>query len=292
MKLHTRTKILASVSVLAMALTLPALAQTAKSQTDIQNGTVEQTSNDRGPVVTKEEIKQGWEDTKDSVKKTSKDVSNAVEQKYEDVKAIVIDEDHKGATFDHTAYNTANTAKNLIGRDVMDANGKNVATIHDIIVDNEGDAAIVVLSDGGFFGIGGKLVALDYDKVVASSDSAETLKPVSEAMVTDVTEFSYTPASGKVRMVPADGVSLRDALEGDLVDAQKNKLADIRDIVIDDGDAENLVVVFDKTLGLGGDEAALDFEDATPIRSEGKVDFQLSTKQATAFENYKLTVKK
>jgi len=292
MKLHTRTKVLASVSVLAMALTLPALAQNAKTQTDIQNGTVEQTTNDRGPVVTKEEIKQGWEDTKDSVKKTSKDVSHAVEKKYEDVKAIMIDEDHKGTTFDHTAYNTANTAKNLIGRDVKDAAGKDVAKIHDIIVDNEGDAAIVVLADGGFFGIGGKLVALDYDKVFTSSDSAEMLKPVSEAMVTDVTEFSYKPATGKVRMVPADGLSLRDVLEGDLIDAEKNKLADIRDVVIDDGDAEDLIVVFDKTLGLGGAEAALDFQDTTPIRSEGKVDFQLSAKQAAAFENYKLSVKK
>ena len=287
-----KIRILAGASVLTLALAVPALAQTAQDQNNVQNGTVEQTTNNRGPVITKDEIKQGWENTKESVKETTANVSNAVERKYEEAKAVILDEDHDGTSFDHTTYNTANTAKNLIGRDVQDANGKTVAEIHDIIIDNDGDASVIVLSDGGFFGIGGKMVALDYDKVVTSSDTAETLKPVSEAMIRDVTEFSYEPASGKVRIVPADGISLRDALDGDLVDPQNNKLATVRDIVIQDGDAESLIVSFDKTLGLGGDEAALELDDATPLRADGKVNFQLSQKQAATFENYKASVKK
>lgn len=287
-----KTRVLMGASVLTLALAVPAFAQTAQDQNNVQNGTVEQTTNNRGPEVTRGDIERGWDNTKKNVKETTANVSNAVEQKYEEVKAVLIDEDHEGGSFEHATYNTGNTAKNLIGRDVMNSNGETVATIHDIIVDNDGDAAMLVLSDGGFFGIGGKMIALDYDKVVSSSDSAETLKPVSEAMIRDVSEFSYKPASGKVRMIPADGVSLRDALDGDLVDAQNNKLATINDIVLKDGEAENLIVTFDKTLGMGGDHAALELDDTTPLRAEGKVDFQLSQKQAAAFENYKASVKK
>lgn len=290
MTFNTRAKILTGASVLAMVLSVPAMAESAKAQTDIQNGTVEQTTNNRGPSVTEQEIKQGWENTKNSVSKTAKDVSHAVEKKYEDVKAIVIDEDHDGAAFDHTNYNTANTAKNIIGRDVKDAQGNNVAKVHDIIVNKDGKASAIVLSDGAFFGIGGKLVALDYNKVVTSSDNAETFQPVSEQLISSVSEFSYKPATGKVRMVPADGISLRDALGGKLVDAQNKKLADITDIVIDDGDAEDLIVSFDKKLGLGGEQAALDFEDALPLRKDSKIDFQLSAEQTASFESYKKTV--
>lgn len=286
------TRILAGASVLTLALAVPAFAQNAQTQTNVQNGTAEQTANDRGPSVTQSDIERGWENTKKSVKETTSNVTGAIERKYEEAKAVFIDEDHTGGTFNHTTYNTANTARNLIGQDVMDANNKKVATIHDIILDNEGDASIIVLSDGGFFGIGGKMVALDYDKVVNSSDTAEAMKPVSEAMIRDVTEFSYKPSSGKVRIIPADGISLREALDGDLVDAQNNKLATVSDIVMKDGEAESLIVTFDKTLGLGGEDAALEMDDTTPLRADGKVNFQLSQKQAVAFENYKASVKK
>jgi sporulation protein YlmC with PRC-barrel domain len=287
MTISSRTFILAGVSAVAMAFALPTIAA------EPQAGTSEEKVNQRGPVVTEQDIKKGWEDTKDAVSNTAKDVSKAVEEKYDDVKAVVMDDDSKTpqTVFKSETFYGANSASTLIGRSVKDAEGNEVATIHDIIVDQDDDASTIILSDGGFFGIGGKLVAVEYGKIVTSSNNTETLNPISKNLVKDVAEFSYTPASGKVRLMPSDGISLRHALEGTLVDGQQKKLADIENVIIEDGEAEKLVVSFDKVLGLGGDYAAFDFDDVKVVRgTDNKVGFQLSAEQAANFENYKKSV--
>ena len=290
MTISSRTLILAGASAvtltIAMAFALPTMAA------EPQAGTSEEKSNPRGPVVTEQEIKKGWDDTKKAVSDTAKDVSNAVEEKYDDVKAVVLDDDKTPQTaFESKTFNGGDSAKTLIGRTVKDAEGKDVATVHDIIVDQDEDASLIILSDGGFFGIGGKLVALEYKKIVTSTDYAETLNTVSKDLVKDVAEFSYTPASGKVRIKPADGVSLRNALAGSLVDGQQKKLASIENVIIEDGEADKLIVSFDKVLGLGGDYAAFDFDDVKVIHgADSKVGFQLSAEQAANFENYKKSI--
>lgn len=272
---------------LAMAFALPAMA------TEPQAGTAEEKINNRGPVVTEQDIKQGWEDTKKAVSETAKDVTKAVEEKYDDVKAVILDDDDgkPQTTFKSKSFNGGNSAKTLIGRSVKDAEGKDVAKVHDIIVDHDDNASLIVLSDGGFFGIGGKLAALEYEKIVTSTDSAEILNTVSKDLVKHVAEFSYTPAAGKVRTMPSDGVSLKNALQGSLVDAQQKKLASIENIIIEDGEADKLIVSFDKVLGLGGDYAAFDFDDVKITHgADNTVSFQLSAEQAASFENYKKSV--
>lgn len=290
MTISSRTLILAGASAvtltLAMAFALPTMAA------EPQAGTAEEKVNPRGPVVTEQDIKKGWDDTKKAVSDTAKDVSKAVEEKYDDVKAVVLDDDKTPQTvFESRTFNGGNSAKTLIGRSVKDASGKDVAKVHDIIVDQDEDASLIILSDGGFFGIGGKLVALEYKKIVTSTDHAEILNTVSKDLVKDVAEFSYTPASGKVRIMPSDGVSLKHALEGSLVDGQQKKLASIENVILEDGEADKLIVSFDKVLGLGGDYAALDFDDVKIIHgADNKVGFQLSAEQAASFENYKKSV--
>ncbi len=284
----SKTLMLVSASIVSIGLAMPAIAA------DQQAGTVEQKVNDRGPEVTKEEIKQGWEDSKKAVSDTAEDISQAVEEKYDDIKATMVDDDNGPQTvFKNQIYAGASSARSLIGKRVKDQQSAEVATVHDIIVDQGDDASLLILSDDGFFGMGGKLVALKYDKVVNSTDRAETLKTVSKDTIKDVAEFSYTPKAGKTSLMSTKSVSLAKALKGTLVDTQQKKLASIENVIMKDGKADKLIVVFDQILGLGGDAAAFNFKDVSILQTEDQdIKFQLSAAQARAFKNYKKNIKK
>lgn len=286
-------KILASASILALISITPVLADTTQTDTSVESqaqpGTAEEKSNPRGVEVTKGDIKRDWQNTKDSVSRTSKKVATAVDEKYNDVKAVALGGRQQGTAFDHETYKTSYAAKAIIGQSIKDSAGKNVAKIHDIILDKDGNAKSLIVSDGGFFGIGGKMAALDYNSIIKSSDDAEILMPVSKGTIKNVAEFSYKPVNkAGIQVLPADGVSLKEALAGKILSPDGKKLADVDNVILSKGSATKLLVGFDKTLGLGGDKAALDFHDAKLMRTEdGKVNFQLSSTQSASFENYK-----
>lgn len=284
------TKILASASILAVLAVSPVIAAE-----QAQPGTVESTENPRGVEVTKDDVKQGWQNTKDSVSKTTHKVANAVDEKYHDVKAVVLGQDQKGTIYDRETYSTSYSAKAIIGQSIKDNQGKNVAKIHDIILDKDGHAKQIIVQDGGFFGVGGKMAALDYSSVIKSSTDAEILMPIEKNTVKNVAEFSYKPVDGKtnIHVLPSDSISLKEVLAANVMAPDSKKLASVDNVIMSQGKATKLIVGFDKTLGLGGEKAALDFSDAQLNREEGgKVTFQLSAAQSTSFEGYKKSVSK
>ncbi|MDB5492104.1 MAG: photosystem reaction center subunit [Micavibrio sp.] len=292
------TKILGCASVLAIMAVTPVLADTVRAgqqaQDQAQPGSVEAKANPRGVEVTKDDIKQGLDNTKDSISKTTHKVANAVDEKYHDVKAVVLGKDQQGTTFDHTTFQTSYSAKAIIGQSIKDTQGKNVAKIHDIILDKDGNAKSIIVQDGGFFGVGGKMAALNYASVVKSSEDAEILMPLSKDTVKNVAEFSYKPTeTAGVNVLPADGVSLKEVLASSILTPDSKKLASVDNVIMSKGQATKLIVGFDKTLGLGGEKAALDFSDAKLTREEGgKVTLQLSAAQSSSFDNYKKSVSK
>lgn len=292
------SKILGCASVLAIMAITPVMADTVRAdqqaQDQAQPGSAEAKVNPRGTEVTKGDIKEGLNDAKDSISKTSHKVANAIDDKYHDVKAVVLGKDQQGATFNHETFQTSYSAKAIIGQSIKDSQGKNVAKIQDIILDKDGNAKSIIVQDGGFFGVGGKMAALDYSSVIKSSDDAEILMPVSKDTVKNVAEFSYKPSDKNgVQVLPSDGVSLKEVLASNILTPDSKKLASVDNVIMSKGQATKLIVGFDKTLGLGGEKAALDFNDAKLTREEGgKVTLQLSDAQSSSFENYKKSVSK
>jgi sporulation protein YlmC with PRC-barrel domain len=61
-------------------------------------------------------------------------------------------------------------ADKLLGLSVYSNNGEQVGKVSDIIVDKDGKVSGVVLSVGGFFGMGGKSVALNWQEVQLQPD--------------------------------------------------------------------------------------------------------------------------
>jgi sporulation protein YlmC with PRC-barrel domain len=88
---------------------------------------------------------------------------------------------------DVVKLSTGYRASKVIGSSVVNEAGDTVGKIDDIIVGADGKAPFVVLSVGGFLGVGDKLVALPYEqmrtngkKIVLPGATKDSLKSLPE----------------------------------------------------------------------------------------------------------------
>lgn len=262
--------ILATASVIALVISMPAVADTsAKTKTEASAET--NTTGDIG-----NDAKEAWKNIKE-------DASEA----YEDIKAVFVDKDNKPVVI-----STRNTATGMIGHAVYNATKERVGTVKDIIVDGNGNASMLVVSDGEFPGFDGKLVAFDYSIISSLNADGDVIAPISEDNISKAAEFSYdknAQADGKVRVIPDRGYSVARLLDGQLVNPQGDSVAEIDDISFKNAKASDLIVGFEKVLGLGGKKAALSYDAAQIVRDGEDLDFKLSAAQAAQFEAYKKT---
>ncbi len=241
------------------------------------------------PVVTKEEINKGWKETKDAASKAAKSVSEATKEAYEDVRSAILDGKEVN-TISNVQVNPKMAISNMIGQPIYNASNERVATVNDVIVDKTGAAKLIVLGDGNFTGLG-KQVAYDYSMIAERGPDGEVFAPLSEEMIDQAASFSYDRQDAKsgVKVLPANGYSLDGILSGDIINPQSETLANIEDVVLDDGKIKYFVVGYNKTIGLGGDRAALQYADVKPVIKDGQIDLQLDAKKSVQFEVFKNT---
>jgi len=183
------------------------------------------------------------------------------------------------------------TAHGLIGAGIINTRGMKVATLKDVIIDKNGRAILVVVSDGGLLGIGSKVAAFSYDKVVAQRPDGKVVMTLSENMVKHAADFSYNQKDwAKAKVIPTGSISVNALLKGDVLDSNDNKVATIENIYLRDADVSQIIVGFDKKLGLGGSLAALDYDDLQLVREHKELDFKLSSTQTAKFESFKTSV--
>lgn len=75
---------------------------------------------------------------------------------------------------DQTSYQGNWRASKIIGLSVYNDNNQDVGDINDILMDQGGNAKAIVISIGGFLGVGSRLVAVPYDKVKFSDEPVAT----------------------------------------------------------------------------------------------------------------------
>ncbi len=281
-------KLLIAASALAIIAGAPALAETsANTNVDAKVEANTQTS----PSLN-QDAKQAWENTKEATSNAADKTAKAAEDAYENIKATFIDEEKTGS--DTLTIDSRGTAQGMIGQPVIDTSGKKIATVKDIILNKEGEAELVVLADGGFMGIGSKLAAFDYDLVSQRNEDGDVIMPISQETLNKVAPFSYeaedAEKDAKTRIIPADGVSVAELLDGQILNTEKKAVAEVDNISFSNGEASQIIIGFDKTLGLGGEKAAVGFDNVDVVREkDNKIDIQLSAKQAANFESFKKT---
>lgn len=264
-----RNKILTVASVIALMGTASVVAQ-AQSERALSNAEATTTGN-----IT-EDAKTAWGNMKS-------DASEA----YYDIKAVIIG-DETVKTNEYAVIDSRQTATGIIGHSVYNETGEKVATVTDIILDATGKADMVVVSDSTFMGMG-KTAAFNYNDITRIDKDGDVIMPLTENIIDNAKPFSY---DRNVRVdntvyIPSDAYSVSTLLKGRLLNQRRESVADIENIHFKNGRAEHLIVGFDKTLGFGGEQALLAFNDAKIMRNGDALDFQLSAEKAMQFEVYK-----
>ena len=263
---------LAAASALTLVISGYALADT-KSQNEVRaeasaTGSVEK------------DVKEAWKDMKHDAKEVSKQFE-----------AYFLSDDEKIPVKKYS-YATASSSSGMIGSPVMNYKGEKVGTVKDIIVNSSGEADMVVIADGEFPGFDGKLVAFNYSDISKKNKDGDIIAPISENLIDKTSEFSYSAGSGSslVRYVPDGGYSVEKILKGDVFDSNNAKVGAVDDIYFKNGEADLIIIGFDKTLGMGGKKVAASYESANIVFDGDSLNAQLTKKQSVALANYKKAI--
>jgi sporulation protein YlmC with PRC-barrel domain len=82
-------------------------------------------------------------------------------------------------------------ASKVIGAAVYNAENQQIGTVDDMVMNHENQADMVVISVGGFLGVGGKLVALPYGKVERADNGRVILADGSKENLEKLPSFTY-----------------------------------------------------------------------------------------------------
>jgi sporulation protein YlmC with PRC-barrel domain len=82
-------------------------------------------------------------------------------------------------------------ASKVIGAAVYNADNQQIGTVDDVILNHQNQADLVVISVGGFLGVGGKLVALPYGKVERADNGRVILADGSKENLAKLPSFTY-----------------------------------------------------------------------------------------------------
>lgn len=262
-----KRQMLATASVLALMATTPTYAETTATQ----------------PKSAQSQLDKLEADTKAAFAEVKSDAAEA----YEKIKAEFIDNPapEKNTMIDIDPRSTAN---GIIGHPIYNEKHESLGKVADIIVDQGGKAMMVIVSDTMFIGMG-KHAAFDYSAVTRVETDGDVIMPLTEEIIAKAATFSYGRAQTgeKVSVIPDNGYSVNTLLKGRLLNPQKEPVADIENISFKAGQATHLVLGFDKTLGFGGERAALAYSSTTVIRNGYALDFIMGAEKAREFDAFK-----
>jgi sporulation protein YlmC with PRC-barrel domain len=267
-----------AVSVLALMLAgAPAFAADA-------------TSEQENPGVAAPSDTDATSDLKGSLNHASAEMRETAD----DIKAFLMGKGASNGKLEPVLIHRDRTAHGIIGATIINPKGEKVATVKDIIMNKDGDAILVVVSDGGLLGIGDKVAAFKYDKVIAQDPDGKIVMALSQDMIDHAADFSYDPKDwAKAKVLPENSISTNELLKGNVLDNNGKKVASIDNVYFRSGEASQVIVSFDKTFGMGGDLAALDYDKLQMVQDgkDGKdINFKLSPNQTAQFKNFKKSV--
>ena len=205
----------------------------------------------------------------------------------ENIKAVFIGKEARD-TLQPVLIKRSMMAAGLIGESVINDDGKKIATVKDIIINKSGKAILIVVSDNGILGIGRKVAAFDYSQTVTQDSDGSVTMALTKDMIDHVADFSYDQKDwAKAKVIPQGSISVNELLKGNVLDSHGKKVASIENVYLRNEDVSQVIVGFDKTLGMGGKLAALDFNDLQTVKKRKDVDFQLTSNQTAQFKSFK-----
>jgi sporulation protein YlmC with PRC-barrel domain len=87
-------------------------------------------------------------------------------------------------------------AENLLGLDVVNAEGETIGEIDNVVIDADGQVRHVIVGVGGFLGLGEKNVALPWDQIVLSADGESVTVPYTKDQLAGLPSHVYPEEVG------------------------------------------------------------------------------------------------
>jgi sporulation protein YlmC with PRC-barrel domain len=109
-------------------------------------------------------------------------------------------------------------ADRLIGAKVTNAKSEDVGDVSDILLDKKGNVVGVLLSVGGFLGIGDKTVAVNWDEIQLQEDGEQVVVNMSKKQISDAPAFEAIEELSGGQQAEGD-VPPADATTGTATDA-------------------------------------------------------------------------
>lgn len=208
-------------------------------------------------------------------------------EKYEELKTFIFGNEKDKLEITMMNVEVDHRAENIVGKPVYNLEER-VGTVHDIILDGNGNAVMAVIADGELFGLG-KLVAFDYERLVENQLDDKFLVSISEDTIDQVAEFSYIKkdAGNNVRVIPQNGYSIKNLLNGELTNNNGDAIAEIDDVYLEDGKASHLIVDFEDVYF--DETVAVEYEIAEIVTHEDDYNFQLLSPREVQLENFRQT---
>jgi sporulation protein YlmC with PRC-barrel domain len=147
-------------------------------------------------------------------------------------------------------------ASELIGARVRSTHGENVGEVRDLVLTPQGHVAAAVLSVGGLFGIGGKLVEVPYDDLRPAAENEVVFVAQSRAELAAAPAYSANeagtdrgaaPAAVSAPVVTPPPVQQPDAASRAAAEAEAARSFANEDPRVAQGIAENKEAYDDKT---------------------------------------------
>lgn len=271
--------LIASASVLALA----AFGLLAPERANAQQN--------QAPAVQSESgIARDMDAAEDSISKAVRDVTQAAKDMYEKIEYTFFSDEPDIRNIP-MAIDARATAEGMLGESVVDQTGRRVGTLEDIILDDNGQAILAVVSDAGLINIGAKEAAFDYAMIVRQNADGDIVMPLTDEAIKAARKFSYDTGMApdeKTRTMPKGGHSVAKILDAEVFDQNQKSVADVDNIIFRNGYADTLIIGFNKIIGMGGSKAAMTFSKVgMVVRENGATDFQLTEKQATRLAAFK-----
>lgn len=221
----------------------------------------------------------------DEMKDKQAEATKQNEENFQELTSFIFGTESEELEITKMQFDVDLKAENIIGKPVYNLDER-IGTVHDIILDKEGNAVMAVIADGELFGLG-KLVAVEYSRLAEHQVFDSYLMSISEDTIDQIVEFSYdrNDSSSDTQVIPQNAYSLKELLDSELTNKNGVPVAEVDDVYLDQGKASHLIVDFDE---LYYDETvAVEFNIAEITHDNDEYNFQLLSPSEVKLDNYR-----
>lgn len=228
------TRLLASTA-LALALSLPALAQTSTTTTDTQNQATDTQGTTTVPSTTESGASTDTGAATGSTEATTQTETETTTQTGETATGETAEQPADTATETQTETQTEEMAEpstdtagepilnqqqpgqvradTLIGSKVTNAADENVGDVTDLLLDEDGKVVGVILSVGGFLGIGDKHVAVNWEEIELQDQGEQVMISMTKEQISAAPAFETLEDQAIEQQAEGEPPAVGDALD-------------------------------------------------------------------------------